>query len=96
MNLKLTRGKVNYISRLIVDYIQNNDEIDYSIDLNQLRLRVFSIVMDELHFFEKIEEQARQKIQTIKKTIPEGSQEWQILFKKYCFEALEKTAKNWN
>jgi len=96
MSLKLSRGKINFITKLIVDTIENDDELDYAGELSQLRLKVFNTIKGELEYFEEMEENAREKIRSIKKNIPEGSQEWQILFRKYCRETMEKTARNWN
>jgi hypothetical protein len=96
MSLKLSRNKVNYLTKLIVEYIQTNDEVDYSSDLPELRIKIFRLIMDELRFFEKIEETAKEKIRSQKKNIPQGSQDWEILFRKYCAEELSKSAKIWD
>jgi uncharacterized protein len=39
---------------------------------------------------EKIDQAARQKIENQKRTILEGSQEWDILYRKYYSEEVKK------
>ena len=39
---------------------------------------------------ERIDKSARQKIETQKRTILEGSQEWDILYRKYYNEEVKK------
>ena len=56
MSLKLSRNKVNHLTRLIVDYIENNEELDYAEDIGNIRMKVFHLIMDELRVFEDIEE----------------------------------------
>ncbi len=95
MSLKLSRNKVNHLTRLVVNYIENNEEIDYVGDIGDIRLRVFHLFMDELRMYEDIELNAKERISSQKKNIPEGSREWEILFRKYSNEELEKLGKIW-
>ena len=96
MSLKLSRNKVNHLTRLIMDYIENNEELDYSDDIGNIRMKVFHIIMDELRLYEDIEEQAKERVKSQKKSIPEGSREWEILFRKYANEELGKLGRFWD
>lgn len=96
MSLKLSRNKVNHLTRLIVGYIENNEEIDYMEDIGDIRLKVFHLIMDELRMYEDIESKAKERISSQRKNIPEGSREWEILFRKYANEELEKLGKIWS
>lgn len=96
MSLKLSRNKVNHITKQIVDYIESNEEIDYLVDIGEVRLKSFYIIMDELKKFEQIEDKAREKIDSQKKSAPYGSREWEILFRKFCTEELDKLGKVWD
>jgi hypothetical protein len=95
MSLKLSRNKVNYITKLIIDYIQQNEELDYVEDLGDIRFKIFHLIMNELKMFEDIEEKAKHRVSSQKKNIPEGSREWEILFRKYSNEELDKLGKIW-
>ena len=96
MSLKLSRNKVNFLTRLIVDYIEQNEEVDYLEDIGNIRLKVFHLIMDELRMYEDIEERAKERVNSQKRNIPEGSREWEILFRKYSNEELDKLGKIWD
>ncbi len=95
MSLKLSRNKVNYLTRLIIEYIENNEELDYVEDIGDIRLKLFHLIMDELRMYEDIENRAKERVKSQKKNIPEGSREWEILFRKYANEELNKLGKVW-
>lgn len=96
MSLKLSRNKVNYLSSLVSRYIENNEELDYSGDIGNIRLRIFHLIMNELKIFEQIELEAKERVKIQKRTVPEGSREWEILFRKYVSEELAKLGKLWD
>jgi len=96
MTLKLSRNKVNHLTRLIVDYIEKNEDLDYRDDVAEIRYKVFNLIMDELHFYQQIEERARMRVNSQKRSVPEGSREWEILFRKYTQEELDKLGHLWD
>ncbi|MCK4942029.1 MAG: DUF507 family protein [Candidatus Aminicenantes bacterium] len=96
MSLKLSRNKVNCLTRLIIDYIEINEELDYVEDIGNIRLKLFHIIMNELRMYEDIENNAKERVNSQKKSIPEGSREWEILFRKYANEELNKLGKVWD
>ena len=96
MSLKLSRNKVNYLSKLIADYIIQNEDLDYVEEIGNIRFRIFNFIMDELRMFEGNEEKSKERIRSQKKNIPEGSREWEILFRKYANEELNKLGKIWD
>ena len=95
MSLKLSKNRVNFLTKLIVDSIENSEDIDYSGDLGNIRFKIYHYILEELKMFEDIETMAREKIISQKKNIPEGSREWEILFRKYTGEELAKLGRNW-
>lgn len=95
MTFKLSRNKVNFLASLITEYIKDNEELDYNGDIGNVRLKIFHIIMDELRLFNQIEEAAKERVRSQKRSVPEGSREWEILFRKYAFEELDKMGKVW-
>ena len=59
-------------------------------DRNEVRLRVVDLLLAELRKDEEIEARVRAKITAQKRNIPEGSPEWDILFRKYYEEEVGK------
>jgi len=96
MSLKLSKNRVNFLTKLIVDSIENTDDMDYTDDLGNIRFKIYHFILDELKMFEDIETLAREKIISQKKNIPEGSREWEILFRKYTGEELNKLGRVWD
>jgi uncharacterized protein len=96
MSLKLSRNKVNCMAALITQHIEKNEELDYAGEVGNIRLKVFHLIMDELRLFDDIEENAKEKMRTQKRNVPDGSREWEILFRKYVTEDLGKLTRFWD
>lgn len=86
----MSRDKVNKVAHVVTDALAELDAVDFVEDRNTLRLEVRKILEDLLNQEEKIDKSARQKIETQKRTILEGSQEWDILYRKYYSEEVKK------
>ena len=81
--MRLTRDKVNLLSHQVTDKLASIDEIEFIEDRNTIRLAVIDILMNWLKREEAVDKAARQKIENQKRAIPEGSAEWEILYRKY-------------
>jgi len=88
--MRLSRDKVNKVAHVVTDALAAIDELDFVEDRNTIRLEVRKILEDLLNQEAKIDAAARQKIETQKRTILEGSQEWDILYRKYYNEEVKK------
>ena len=86
--MRLTREKVNLLSHQITDKLASVDEIEFIEDRNTIRLAVVDILMKWLKKEEEVDKAARHKIESQKRPIPEGSGEWDILYRKYYEEEL--------
>jgi hypothetical protein len=88
--VRLSRDKVNKVAHGLTDALAGMDEVDFVEDRNTLRLEVRKILEDLLNHEEKIDQAARHKIENQKRTILDGSQEWDILYRKYYNEEVKK------
>ncbi len=88
--MRLSRDKVNKVAHVITDALAEMDEVDFLEDRNTIRLQVRKLLEDLLNQEERIDQSARQKIESQKRTILEGSQEWDILYRKYYNEEVRK------
>lgn len=95
MSLKLSRNKVNCLANLITQHFEKNEELDYHGNIGNLRFKIYHLIMDELRLFEQIELSAKEKMKVQKRNIPDGSREWEILFRKYVTEDLAKLGRVW-
>jgi hypothetical protein len=88
--MRLSREKINKLAHAVADSLAEMDNVDFIEDRNSIRLearRVLELLMAQEA---KIDAAARQKIESQKRTILEGSQEWDILYRKYYNEEVKK------
>jgi uncharacterized protein len=88
--VRLSRDKVNVLARAVTDALKAMDEVDFVEDPNTIRQEARKILEDLLNNEEKIDQSARLKIESQRRTILEGSQEWDILYRKYYNEEVKK------
>jgi hypothetical protein len=88
--VRLSRDKVNKVAHVVTDALAEMDDVDFIEDRNTIRLEVRKVLEDLLNQEEKIDQAARHKIENQKRTILEGSQEWDILYRKYYTEEVKK------
>lgn len=88
--MRISRDKSNKVAHVVTDALAGIDELDFLEDRNTIRLEVRKIMEDLLNQEAKIDQAARTKIESQKRTILEGSQEWDILYRKYYNEEVKK------
>ena len=88
--MRLSRDKINKVAHLVTDALADNEAVEFVEDRNTIRLEVRKVLEELLNREEKIDQLARQKIESQKRTILEGSQEWDILYRKYYNEEVKK------
>ncbi len=88
--MRLSRDKVNKLAHAVTDAVAEMDQVDFIEDRNTIRLEVRKILEELLMQEARIDQAARQKIESQKRTILEGSQEWDILYRKYYNEEVKK------
>ena len=88
--MKLSHEKTTHLSHVLVKALEAEPGVALLRDRNSVRLRLLELLRVELRRDEEIERKARAKILAQKRPIPEGSQEWDVLFRKYYEEELGK------
>ena len=88
--MRLSRDKVNKVAHVVTDALADMNDVEFLEDRNTVRLEVRKILEELLNQEAKIDQSARQKIENQKRTILEGSQEWDILYRKYYNEEVKK------
>jgi hypothetical protein len=88
--MKLSRDKINDLSHKIVTALRKSRDFRVKRDANDVRLEMVKVVTDLLQTEEKVDRAARAKIRTMKKEIGEGTEEWDLLHKRYYAEELKK------
>jgi hypothetical protein len=90
---RLSREKINYLARQVLNVLEKNDQVEFMDDPNEIRLVIVRTIEDEMKLYESLDKKAIDKIQSQKKAIEEGSREWEILYRKYYNDELAKLGK---
>ncbi len=93
MSTRLSREKINFLARQILNKLFENDQVEFLDEPNEIRLSIVRSIEAELKLYDLIDKKAIQKIQTQRKSIEEGSREWEILYRKYYNEEISKLGK---
>jgi len=88
--VRISRDKLNKLAHTVADTLAEIDEVSFLEDRNTIRQEarkaLEKLLTDEL----KLDAGARLKIASQRKVIPEGSQEWDILYRKYYNDEVKK------
>ena len=88
--MRVSRDKMNKVAHVVTDALAETNEVEFVEDRNTIRLEVRKILEELLNHEARIDQAARLKIDSQKRTILEGSQEWDILYRKYYNEEVKK------
>jgi hypothetical protein len=75
---------------VVTDALADTPQVDFLEDRNTIRLEARKVLEELLSQEARIDQSARLKIESQKRTILEGSQEWEILYRKYYNEEVKK------
>ena len=89
-HMKLSRDKINEISHKLVTALRKSHDVRVKRDPNDLRLELVRQITELLHVEDKVDKAARLKIQSQKRVIAEGTEEWDLLLRRYYAEELKK------
>lgn len=88
--MRLSRDKMNKLAHTVADMLAELDGVEFIEDRNTIRMETRRILEELLKQEERIDQTARQKIESQRRTIMEGTQEWDILYRKYYNEEVKK------
>lgn len=93
MSVRLSRERVNFLSRQILNYLFENDLVEFLDEPNEIRLVIVKSIEEEMKLYDLINKRSVERIESQKKSIQEGSREWEILYRKYYNEEIAKLGK---
>jgi len=88
--MRISRNKLNKLDHTVADTLAEIDEVEFTEDRNATRQEARKALETLLTQETKVDAAARQKILSQRKIIPEGSQEWDILYRKYYNDEVKK------
>jgi len=88
--VRLSRDKMNVLARAIMEGLREMEQVEFIEDPNTIRQEIRRLLEELLKAEARIDASARQKIESQRRTILEGTQEWDILYRKYYNEEVKK------
>ena len=88
--MRLTSEKTVRISHRIIDLLVTLPDVDFVEDRDTIRQEIVTILTSLLKVEEQVDTEVRAKIASQKKEILEGSEEWDIIYRKYYQEGLKR------
>ena len=91
--MRLSHERCVHLSHLFVNALEDDESVEFLRDANDVRLKMLQILESELLKEDELEEAIRRKIASQKRDVPEGSPEWDLLFRKYYEDELKKVKR---
>jgi len=88
--MRLSREKIIRLSHQITEVLVSSQEVDFIEDRDTIRRQVVQILTNTLREEEKADAEVRMRITSQKKEILEGSEEWDVLYRKYYTDELRR------
>lgn len=88
--MRLSREKTVHLSHKIIEVLVSSDDVEFIEDRDTIRQEIVGILQALLKLEEQVDSEVRLKISSQKKEILEGSEEWDILYRKYYAEGLKR------
>ena len=88
--MKLSRDKITDISHKMLTEFRKSREMRLKKDQNEIRLEIVKGITELLTTEDKVDKAARAKVKSQKREIGEGTEEYDLLHKRYYAEELKK------
>jgi hypothetical protein len=88
--MRISREKVNHISKMIVTNLVKRDDFDYKTELNDVRLEITHVINEYLKIEDSADEEARKVCASYSRKMREGTDEWDILYNRHYEEYMSK------
>ena len=88
--MRITADKLNKLAHTVADTLAEIDAVGFLEERNMIRQEARRALGELLEQEAKIDAAARLKISNQKKIIQEGSQEWEILYRKYYNDEVRR------
>lgn len=87
--MRLSAERISHIAHIMLDAVWRDDLVDFTDEARALA-ETKRIITAYFEVEDRADEAARQKIRSLSRDIPEGSREWEVLYRKYFEEEMNK------
>ncbi len=87
--MSISEERQSHLAHVIVEGLWKDDLVDYTDEDFALRLGKKAVVKYAQEV-QQVDAKARQMVESLKRGVPEGSPEWEVLYRKYFEQELDK------
>jgi hypothetical protein len=91
--MRLSEDRISHLSHLILDKIVRDRNIDVLLAEERLLREIKRTITSEFQYEDEADAAARRTIQSLSRRVPEGSREWDVLYRKYFEEEMNRRRK---
>ena len=88
--MRISREKIVRLSHKMTDVLVASQDVEFIEDRDTIRQNMVQTLTNTLREEEKIDAEVRKRITSQKKEILEGSEEWEVLYRKYYADELRR------
>lgn len=91
--MRLSEDRISHLSHLVLDGIVGKGLIEPLVAAEKVLREIKRTIAAELQFDDEADTAAREKIRSLSRRVPEGSPEWDVLYRKYLDEEIRRRKK---
>jgi len=91
--MRLSHERCVHLSHQVINFFEDDDRVEFLSETNEIRQKILQILEAEMARQDELEETIRKKITTQRRDIPEGSAEYEVLFRKYYEDEMKKVRR---
>jgi len=90
--MHLSESRISHLAHLVMDGLRKDKLVEFPSERRALA-ETKQVLQDFFQREDHIDEMVRQKIASLSRQVPQGSREWDILYRKYFEEESRKQRK---
>ncbi|HEV8201857.1 MAG TPA: DUF507 family protein [Candidatus Polarisedimenticolia bacterium] len=91
--MRLSHERCVHLSHQVINFFEDDDRVEFLSEPNEIRQKILQILEAEMARQDELEETIRKRITTQRRDIPEGSAEYEVLFRKYYEDEMKKVRR---
>jgi hypothetical protein len=91
--MRLSHERCVHLSHQVINLFEDDDRVEFLSEINEIRQKILQILEAEMARQDELEETIRKRITTQRRDIPEGSAEYEVLFRKYYEDEMKKVRR---
>jgi hypothetical protein len=91
--MRLSHERCVHLSHQVINLFEDDDRVEFLSEINEIRQKILQILEAEMARQDELEETIRKRITSQRRDIPEGSAEYEVLFRKYYEDEMKKVRR---